>query len=291
MGMHNNHWMREIRMQKHGVYKIVNKINGKYYVGRTTNIVKRFSRHIKELRKNIHHCIFLQRAWNKYKEENFDFLIIQQKLTLENAIKLEKYYLDNFHLLLYNTSRIPGGGDLISYHPNKEEIVRRMTNSLRDRYDKLSDEERKRIYGNKGKENNMFGRTHTLEARNIIISKLKKYYENNSSYRKGKTFIEVHGEEEAKRLKNILSEKAKAKTGAKNPFYGKSHSDKTKQLLSTKMKGKIPANARSVIIDGKEYRSCTEASRDLKVVPATILHRIKSHNPIFKGYFYKDQLE
>ena len=58
-----------------GVYFIKNKINGKFYVGHSIDIKYRFRRHLYELKRNIHHCQYLQRAWNKYGEENYEFII------------------------------------------------------------------------------------------------------------------------------------------------------------------------------------------------------------------------
>lgn len=57
-----------------GVYIINNKLNGHNYVGSSVNIKKRFSRHKTELRQNKHPNRYLQRAWNKYEEENFEFI-------------------------------------------------------------------------------------------------------------------------------------------------------------------------------------------------------------------------
>ena len=43
-----------------GIYKIVNKDNGKYYVGRTLNLDKRWYQHKKLLIKNKHFIKYLQ---------------------------------------------------------------------------------------------------------------------------------------------------------------------------------------------------------------------------------------
>ena len=59
------------------IYCYTNKINNKSYIGRTENIHKRWLRHISELNSNKHHCLHLQRAWNKYGKDNFTFSIIQ----------------------------------------------------------------------------------------------------------------------------------------------------------------------------------------------------------------------
>lgn len=76
-----------------GVYKIVNKINGKYYIGSSTNINQRWYNHRCELRKNRHGNQYLQNAWNKYGESNFEFIIVE--LTdFNNRLNIEQTYLD-----------------------------------------------------------------------------------------------------------------------------------------------------------------------------------------------------
>lgn len=57
------------------IYKIINKKNGKFYIGSTINISKREKRHFSDLEKNTHHCLFLQRAYKKYGKEFFLFFI------------------------------------------------------------------------------------------------------------------------------------------------------------------------------------------------------------------------
>ena len=77
-----------------GVYKIINLKTKDLYIGSSIQIEKRFLRHKKDLRNNKHHSIILQRAWNKYKEENFKFEIIEECLE-ENLRAKEGYYLLN----------------------------------------------------------------------------------------------------------------------------------------------------------------------------------------------------
>lgn len=59
-------------------YKIKNKINNKYYIGVSINPTERYKKHLRELRNNVHHSIRLQNAWNKYKEESFEYEIIEE---------------------------------------------------------------------------------------------------------------------------------------------------------------------------------------------------------------------
>lgn len=55
-----------------GVYYIKNLTSDKLYIGCTTDLCNRWSQHKSTLRKNKHHNIHLQRAWNKYGIESFE---------------------------------------------------------------------------------------------------------------------------------------------------------------------------------------------------------------------------
>lgn len=60
-----------------GIYKITNLINGHCYVGSAVNIQKRWWKHVNDLNKNQSHSSYLQRAWNKYGAENFEFSVLE----------------------------------------------------------------------------------------------------------------------------------------------------------------------------------------------------------------------
>lgn len=77
-----------------GVYKITNKANGKSYVGSTTLTFKtRWRGHQIGLIRGDHGNIYLQRAWNKYGEENFQFEVLERCLP-DRCIEREQYWLD-----------------------------------------------------------------------------------------------------------------------------------------------------------------------------------------------------
>lgn len=89
-----------------GVYKIHNRLNDSIYIGSSFNIEKRFKRHYYLLRTNQHNNQHLQRAWNKYGEESFEFTILAtcQK---EELLKREQYHI-NLLKPKYNICPIAG---------------------------------------------------------------------------------------------------------------------------------------------------------------------------------------
>lgn len=79
-----------------GVYKIVNKVNGKIYVGSAKNIDKRRVGHRSGLRHNKHGNVYLQNAWSKYGEDNFEFSTIEE-CEVMLLIEREQFYIDLIH--------------------------------------------------------------------------------------------------------------------------------------------------------------------------------------------------
>ena len=90
-----------------GIYKIECLVNGKVYVGQSINIKRRFKTHKSQLRNNTHINNYLQRAWNKYGEENFTFEIIEE--CNKNISETEIYWID-FYDSLKNGYNLTAGG-------------------------------------------------------------------------------------------------------------------------------------------------------------------------------------
>lgn len=76
-----------------GIYKIINKVNQHYYVGSSSFIKRRWRDHKYELNKDKHDNSHLQRAWNKYGKNNFEFIIIEFVEESQLFI-VEQTYLD-----------------------------------------------------------------------------------------------------------------------------------------------------------------------------------------------------
>ena len=70
-----------------GIYKITNKINGKSYIGLSSNIEERFKKHRQMQGKKV-----LYSAFQKYGIENFDFSIIEL-CSFDLLSEREKYWI------------------------------------------------------------------------------------------------------------------------------------------------------------------------------------------------------
>jgi group I intron endonuclease len=85
-------------MKISGIYKIINRVNGKYYVGSSNDItsnVGRWYEHRYMFKNKTHHNKHLQNAWYKNGENNFDFIIMEE-CSSDRRILLdtEQKYLD-----------------------------------------------------------------------------------------------------------------------------------------------------------------------------------------------------
>lgn len=81
-------------MIKSGIYKILNKINGKFYIGSAVNFKRRFARHQRLLNAKEHPNEHLQNAWNKYWNISFEFIVLQYVENKKDLIRYEQIWLD-----------------------------------------------------------------------------------------------------------------------------------------------------------------------------------------------------
>lgn len=253
-----------------GLYVLVSEECDKYYVGSSQDIDKRVARHFNELELGKHHNENLQKLWN----DGVVFTVKKYLFeTREDAYEAEQDFINrhanNGELL--NIGRHVKGGDNLSRHPRRQELIDAMRLSIINRYSEMSPEERKVVYGKPGKQNGMYGRSQSAAARFKMSNSHK-----GRTYRKGFSVSEE--------TKALLSEKAKLRVGEKNPFFGKSHTEETKSKLREKMRGKLPPNTLKVSIDGVVYKSLTDASRLLDIPVPTISWRIKSQNSKYSQY-------
>ena len=107
-----------------GIYFIINKINGKTYIGSSYDLHRRFNDHLNKLRKNKHSNLHLQSAFNLYGENQFIFYVVGF-CPKEEVLENEQYLLDLFdHDKIYNISFSAGNPGL---HRHSEETKRKMS--------------------------------------------------------------------------------------------------------------------------------------------------------------------
>jgi group I intron endonuclease len=175
----------------YSIYTIQNTINGKFYIGLTNNIKKRFRQHEINGERGSGSCKWLYRAIKKHGLNNFVFTVIEENITtIECAREREIYYIEKYESYTegYNANRGGTGGDMSSYqtwndsmkklHKNKhsseyatygmlgkshsEKTKEKQANARKVYWDNLTDEERdERALKTKGINNPMFGRTPT----------------------------------------------------------------------------------------------------------------------------------
>jgi group I intron endonuclease len=105
-----------------GIYQIKNLVNGKVYIGSSVNIKARWSGHRSSLRKNTHHSAALQRAWNKYGADAFEFSILEIVADKSKIFERETHYVSFFNSANgidgYNTLVV--GGSAAGYKHSDE---------------------------------------------------------------------------------------------------------------------------------------------------------------------------
>ena len=91
-------------MREGVIYSITNLVNGKKYIGQSINYKNRIKTHKNYLNTNKHHNNHLQRAWNKYGEDNFEFKVLKDGIPKKDLSDLEMYYINE----IYNTYKGKG---------------------------------------------------------------------------------------------------------------------------------------------------------------------------------------
>lgn len=92
-----------------GIYMIKNKINGKAYVGQAIDVHGRWKKHIYALSNQYHYNKHLQRSWNKYGADNFEFSIIEE--CNEYELNTKEIYWIAKNNSFYNGYNQTKGGD------------------------------------------------------------------------------------------------------------------------------------------------------------------------------------
>lgn len=184
------------------IYKIINKLNNKTYIGQTSQSLKaRFQDHCCPSSK----CTILRNAIQKYGRDNFDIELVQDNInSIEETSELEISYIKKFDSLHPNGYNLTTGGEV---RKQISEVTRK----------KLSESHKGYVWSEESKQKL------SESKKGLVISDEQKL--QISKVHKGKKLSEE--------TKQKLSD---SKKGVRSSFFGKSHSEETKKKISEAQK-------------------------------------------------------
>lgn len=117
------------------VYFIYNKINNKIYVGKSTELEIRWSRHLRVARggKELYPTSFswIHAAIRKYGESNFIFRIIEILPTEEEALSREIKWISELRIAGYSLYNLTDGGDGSSGYKHTPETIAKIISKIK----------------------------------------------------------------------------------------------------------------------------------------------------------------
>lgn len=173
-----------------GIYEFGPRQSVMAYGGRSGNIEKRWREHRQALRTGRHYNIHLQRAWNKYGEDVFEFRVLEVIEDPDERRAAEQKWLDKRHAegTCYNIETTAGPAGPVAEETRQKLRVASMGNQ------------------------NWLGRTHTEEAkRKIGASKVGKKRLPFTEEHKRKIGISMQGRELTEEHKRNISDSLKGR--------------------------------------------------------------------------------
>jgi group I intron endonuclease len=203
---------------KTGIYKIINKVTGKVYIGSAVDIDTRWYNHKRLLSNNKNKLPKLQNSVNKHGIDNFIFEIVEE-CTKGILIEREQYWIDYFDSYENGYNSRPIASSNLGMVYSKEHKK------------KISDAHKGKIVSE--------------ETKNKMSVYWKKYYETHEQHNKGKT--QIVSEEARKKISDALKgrtyeeiygpEKAKEMREKRRlSALGKKHTEESKKKLSENTK-------------------------------------------------------
>ena len=225
------------------IYRAINKFNNKIYIGQTTKTLEeRKIAHRAKVRFGSEY--HFHNAIRKYGFESFIWDILEKDIIDKRELdKLEIKYIKECDSIKngYNISTGGGGGDTLFNHPNKREILKKMSNTQKGRVMSVSTKEKwyKKMYIDnpdrfKGENNPMYGKKLSEERKKQISKQQKSRIspmkgKNHSAETKEKISNASRGKEKSKKFKNMISKVHK----------GKILSEETKLKISLSQKKRL----------------------------------------------------
>jgi group I intron endonuclease len=273
----------EIAVRQNVIYKIINLVNNKFYVGSTTHKKVRFRTHRKMLRGNYHHCKHLQAAWNKYGEDNFVFVVVEVIADVEDLESAEDRWLVEHvgHPHCYNIGRSAKA----PWRNAPPEICPMFGKKLPE---SAKQQLRKSALRQWQENDPRTGTIHTDETKVKIRAKARQAVAEG----RGGRFIP--SEETRRKMSEALKgnkcalgykrtdaerEAIRQRTRGNQNWLGKQHTEKAKDKMRRPMVAIAP--------DGTEtlYGGMTLVREALGITPTPLYNALRTGEPVKKGQF------
>jgi group I intron endonuclease len=234
------------------IYKIINKVNGKFYIGKTTKgMDERMKEHLNSKFENTHSLI--HKAIEKYGKENFYIEELCSCSSYDELNEKEQFYIKELQAIKlgYNLGSGGDGGDNLSNHPDNKLIREKIGESSKIHWT----DERKKKHSQRmsGDSNPNYGNTYGFKKGHVPINA-------------GKTLEETYGRNKAS---NIKEKVAKQNVGTKKPGTAKAMRENNpswrkdvKEKLSKANKNKVMSSeARKKMSEAHTGKVLTEKHR------------------------------
>lgn len=278
------------------IYKIINLVNDKFYVGSTTNKNERFRTHRNKLRRGVHHCAHLQAAWHKYGEEKFVFRVVVEIPNGESLQAAEDLWLaENVgkdHC--YNTglrSGAPMRGIQKEKHPN---FGKPKTDVEREQISQTL----KEFYAADPNNHPRVGKQHTEETKAKIGEKVRQAAAEGrggafipSEETRQKMSDALKGNQNAKGYKRSEAEREaiRQRTLGNQNWLGKTHTEEAKERMRRPVIALMPDGTR------QEFKGIALAGEELGTPYQMLVRICRDKKPVVRGkfagwqFFYVDE--
>lgn len=195
------------------IYKATNVVNRKIYIGKTVaKLDRRKVEHFSAAKSREYKSAF-HNALLKYGENNFSWEIIDRCLFAESLDAFEKYYIDKFNSKSPNGYNLADGGMGNVGMKHSDETKSRLRAAQTGR--RASIETRNKISSSLMGNRNMVGRRRSLETKMKLSAAMSG--ERNPNFGKRNP---------------SLAERNRENIGAKNPMFGRRHSEESIKRMS-----------------------------------------------------------
>jgi len=211
-----------------GIYKITNTVDGKFYIGSSQDIPRRWREHKSRMNRNCHCNKHLQNAWHKHGEDAFTFEVLLL-CNVDDLSRYEQAYIDaldpEYNISIYVEAFARGLRFTFS-----EEHRRKISEAAKGKPRPWLSGKHNGMYGRSGESNPNYGKHHSEEARAKMSEAAKGRVFSEET--RAKMSLAGKGKPKTEETKRKMSEAAK----------GRAFSEETRRKISEAAKGRKGSN-------------------------------------------------